>query len=395
MDRFRILCKNTLLSKIVLVFSPNSCYNLLRRYDNMKTRRKQTIFALLFLTISLLCGCTADLTPTSTPEPTSAKETVSETESAFTVRFIDVGQADSALISCDGHHMLIDGGNRADSDLVYTVLKNENITHLDLVIGTHSDEDHIGGIAGALNFADADTILCPVTNHSSKAFENFKKYADMQGGGLRIPSIGESFDLGSADVDILAVNSGSGTNDTSIVTKITYGETTFLFTGDAESETEAFLLNSGEDLTVDVLKVSHHGSSSASSAEFLNAVMPDYSVISVGKGNSYGHPTEEVLERLEDIGTTILRTDLSGDIIFTSDGTSVSYTTEKRDTSSVEKISGSESMETYILNINTMKFHKPECKSAKRIHDTNKKEYSGTRNDVISMGYEACEICKP
>lgn len=361
----------------------------------MKTRRKQTIFAVFLLTIALLCGCTADLTPTSAPELTSAKQISSQADSAFTVRFIDVGQADSALISCDGHHMLIDGGNRADSDLVYTVLKNEDITHLDLVIGTHSDEDHIGGIAGALTYADADMILCPVTEHSSKAFENFKKYADMQGGGILIPSIGESFDLGSADVDILAVNSGSGTNDTSIVTKITYGETAFLFTGDAESETEAFLLNSGEDLTADVLKVSHHGSSSASSAEFLNAVMPDYSVISVGKGNSYGHPTEEVLERLEDIGTTILRTDLSGDIIFISDGTSVSYTTQKRNDSSIEKRADSAAEETYILNMNTTKFHVPACKSAKRISESNKKEYTGTREDVIAMGYDACEVCKP
>lgn len=361
----------------------------------MNKQYRQTIFALLLLTISLLCGCTADLTLPSPPEPTSAKNTVSQAESAFTVRFIDVGQADSALISCDGHHMLIDGGNRADSDLVYTVLKDQDITHLDLVIGTHSDEDHIGGIAGALNYADADTILCSVTEHDSKAFENFKKYADMQGGGIQIPSVGESFDLGSADVDILAVNSGSKSNDTSIVTKITYGETSFLFTGDAESETEDFLLNSGEDLTAAVLKVSHHGSRSASSAEFLAAVQPEYSVISVGKGNSYGHPAEEVLERLNDTGTTILRTDLSGDILFTSDGTSVSYTTEKRSDLSIQKISDSASKETYILNTNTMKFHKLSCKSVKRISDSNKKEYTGLRSDVLSMGYEACEICKP
>lgn len=378
------------------MFYLDSCYNLPRRYNNMKTQHRRTLFASLLLTIALLCGCTADLAAALPLETASASSQLpTQTDSSFTVRFIDVGQADSALISCDGYHMLIDGGNRADSDLIYTVLKNEAVSHLDFVIGTHSDEDHIGGIAGALNYADAGTILCPVTEYNSKAFENFKKYAKLQGGGIEVPSVGDSFSLGSADVDILAVNSGTKTNDTSIVTKITYGDTTFLFTGDAEDETENFLLSSGKNLRATVLKVSHHGSRGASSAEFLDAVMPEYSVISVGAGNSYGHPTDEVLERLKTTGTTILRTDLSGDIIFTSDGTSVSYTTEKRDTSSIEKASDSAVEETFTLNRNTMKFHKPTCKSVKRINEENKKEYTGTRDDVISMGYKACEICKP
>lgn len=357
----------------------------------MKLQRTHKLFSALLLTAVLLCSYLSVIVPSPTAEVSSLQTS----DSNFTVRFIDVGQADSALISCDGHHMLIDGGNRADSDLIYTVLKKEEVNHLDLIIGTHSDEDHIGGIAGALTIADADTILCSVTDYSSKAFENFKKYAEERGNGLQIPSVGDRYQLGTADVEILAVNSGSSTNDTSIVTKVTYGETAFLFTGDAENETENFLLNSGKNLHSAVLKVSHHGSNGGSSEEFLDAVMPEYSVISVGEGNSYGHPTDEVLARLSDIGTKILRTDFLGDIIFSSDGTSVSYSTAKRSASSIEKAEHSLLKEDFVLNVNSMTFHKPNCKSVGRIQEKNRKDFTGIRDDVIVMGYGACEICKP
>jgi competence protein ComEC len=225
--------------------------------------------------------------------------------------------------------MLIDGGNRNDSDKMYTILRNNGIKTLDLLVGTHPDEDHIGGLAGALNYANAITTLCSTKSHDTKVFSDFNKYAEKNGGGIQIPNPGDQYNLGSAQVTILAVNSGSEPNDSSIVIKIVYGETSFLFTGDAEAEAEQWLLNSGYDLSADVLKVGHHGSSSSTSKRFLNAVNPTYGIISTGKDNTYGHPTEETLNHLRNAGVQIYRTDLQGDVFVSSDGKTVSITTQK------------------------------------------------------------------
>ena len=221
-------------------------------------------------------------------------------ESTFSIHYIDVGQADAALVECDGHYMLIDGGNKGDSNVIYSVLKRAAVSRLDIVVGSHAHEDHIGGLPGAFNYTTADLTLCPVSEYDSDAFRDFKKYADKSGGGITIPSAGDSYQLGGATVDILGVNEGSDPNDTSIVLKITYGSTAFLFTGDAESEAERAILNRGVNLTATVLKVSHHGNDSGTSSLFLREVMPQYAIISVGKDNPYGHPKEDTLRLLAD-----------------------------------------------------------------------------------------------
>lgn len=316
----------------------------------------------------------------------------------FVIQFIDVGQADAALVECEGHYMLIDGGNKADSDIIYTVLERNQITHLDAVVGTHAHEDHIGGLAGALNFAAADVTYCPVTEYESKAFQDFKTYADLNGGGLTVPSVGDCFSLGSAEVRILGVNSGTDTNNTSIVLKISYGDTSFLFAADAEYEAEEIILDAGFDLKADVLKVGHHGSDTSTSYPFLREIMPEYAVISVGEGNSYGHPTEETLSRLRDADVQVFRTDQLGDIFCISDGTSVSFLQEDvmkaMDETKMESSSEAE-INRYVFNTNTKKFHLPTCKKTEQISEKNMEEFSGTREEVIGMGYEPCGICKP
>lgn len=257
-------------------------------------------------------------TPPVTPTPD---------ESSFAVHFIDVGQADAALVLCDGKAMLIDGGNAADSNLIYTYLKKHNITHLDYIIGTHAHEDHIGGIPGALQFATVDVVYCPATSYTTKAFKNFVSAVEKQNVSITVPTVGTTFNLGSATCTILAVNTDKkDANNSSIVMRIVYGETSFLFTGDAEREVEQTLLNKGVTLKSDVLKVGHHGSETSTSYQFLREVMPQYAVISVGSGNSYGHPTDAVLSRLRDAEVTTFRTDLQGDILCVSDGKTVTFT---------------------------------------------------------------------
>lgn len=251
-------------------------------------------------------------------------------DSSFAVHFIDVGQADCALVMCDGVYMLIDGGNAEDSDLVFSYLKKHGIDHLDYLVATHAHEDHIGGLSGAAYAATVGTALSPVTEGSTKVFKNLVKSLEQQNVSLTVPQPGDSFPLGSAQVRVLGpVKAYEEVNDTSIVLSVTYGQTDFLFTGDMEAAAEADLVESGADLSATVLKVGHHGSSSSTSYRFLREVLPDYAIISVGEGNKYGHPNEEVLSRLADAEATVYRTDLCGTIIVESDGSSVTFQTEK------------------------------------------------------------------
>lgn len=240
--------------------------------------------------------------------------------SQLQVLFMDVGQADAALLLCDGQSMLIDGGNVGDGQKIYSVLKEQHIQTLDYVVCTHAHEDHVGGLSAALSACNANNILSPVTYYNSDAFKNFAEKA----GNITIPRPGDTFSFGGATVEILACDPyAEEVNNTSIVLKLTYGQTSFLFTGDAEYPVEQTLLDGGYDPSATVLKVGHHGSSTSTSYRFLNHVMPQYAIISVGEGNTYGHPEQEVLTRLRDADVTVYRTDLDGDILCVSDGKQV------------------------------------------------------------------------
>jgi len=259
--------------------------------------------------------------------------------SSFSVHFLDVGQGDSALILCDGSAMLIDGGEADQSSKLYSFLTAKGITHLDYLVATHPHSDHIGGLSGALQVVRVDTALSPVTEHDSKQFASLTKYLSLQDVSLTVPKAGETFSLGSAEVAVLGPveQDWAVLNDASLVLKITYGETSFLFTGDMEEAAEKALLEAGADLSADVLKVAHHGSSSSTCETFLAAVSPAHAVISVGEGNAYDHPATDVLARLEAAGAALWRTDLQGDLLCTSDGKTVSFSVEKQHTPAPEK----------------------------------------------------------
>lgn len=278
----------------------------------------------IIVIILMLFGGGDDTPTTVTPLPLSEG-------SYIQVHYIDVGQADAALVICDDETMLIDGGNVADSDLIYTYLKDRKIKHLDYIVSTHPHEDHVGGLSGALQYATVGKAYSPVTVYDSKAFQNFKSALSRQNVSLTVPDPGDDFILGSALVTILACDgTASDTNNTSIVLRIDHGETSFLFTGDAEREVEQHLLDTNEPLGATVLKLGHHGSNSSTGYQFLYEVAPKYAVISVGAKNQYGHPDEETLSRLKDADVTVFRTDKQGDIVCTGDGEALTFRTIRR-----------------------------------------------------------------
>lgn len=324
----------------------------------------------------------------------------------LTVTWLDVGQGDAAVIQCGGQSMLIDGGKPEKSSYIYAWLQQHGLSYLDVIVATHVDADHIGGLSGALNYASVGTAYCPETTGTTEKFQSFVKYLAQRGKQITVPTAGETFALGGAQIQILGpLHRAEDSNDNSIVLKVSFGATSFLFTGDAERAEEQDLLNSGVNLQSTVLKVGHHGSDTSTSYPFLRAVAPQYAVISVGAGNSYGHPTEAVLSRLRDAGVTTFRTDMQGEITAVSDGQTINFSTAKNAVAIASANAGGGNADgaagagttagSYVLNTNSHKFHLPSCSSVETISPKNRKDVNESREQIISEGYAPCKRCNP
>lgn len=248
-------------------------------------------------------------------------------EGSLVVDFIDVGQGDSILIRQGSHAMLIDGGTSESKQDLLGFLESENVSSFDYIIGTHPHEDHIGSLDDVVNSYDFDTILFPKVTTTTKTFENLVLAVKGKNKKFVEPEINKEYTLGDAKFTILAPNSKEydSLNNYSIVIKLTYGKNSFIFTGDAESVSESEILKNNVDLKADVLKIGHHGSSTSTSEKFLNAVSPKYAVISVGKDNSYNHPTKTTMNRLKKLGIPVYRTDEQGTIECVSNGETISF----------------------------------------------------------------------
>ena len=349
---------------------------------------KKLISLLLALAL-LLCGCTVEivLAPEETARPAGSGE-------ELIVHFIDVGQADCALIEYDGDYLLIDGGNRDDGQKVISYLQNCGVEELEAVICTHAHEDHAGGLPAVLAVYPTAQVYAPTKTYSSKIFDDFVYYTDQQRQEITIPSPGDRIAL-SDDVTCTVlgpVKTYAETNDTSIVVKLEYGETSFLFTGDMEVEAENDMLDYWDgkiDWNVDLLKVGHHGSTTSSGYRFVYETDPEYAIISVGTDNSYGHPHDEILDRYKDAGIPMFRTDELGTILAVSDGTEITITWENQN-AAPEDVEPADGIRQYIGNKNSTKFHAPTCNSLPKEEN---RVYFDSYDAAIEAGYEPCGSC--
>lgn len=317
-----------------------------------------------------------------------------EVSGELQVYFIDVGQADCALIIQEGKSMLVDGGNVADGLDVVRFIKSKNIETLDVVVATHAHEDHIGGLATIIDNFTVNKIYCPVNDYNSTCFDEFIDAANRQC-GITLCAKGDNWDIGDAKINVVwPVNADiEETNNTSIVFTLKYGKITYLFTGDAEHDAETSIVHSGTDIKADVLKVGHHGSNTSSSYLFLRTVLPQIAVISCGKDNSYRHPHDEVLDRYLQAEATVLRTDELKTICISTDGEKLTakYGETVQDIT-VETATPGLQPTGYIGNRNSKKFHLSSCKSLPK--EENRVIFE-SREQAVNDGYAPCGSCQP
>lgn len=377
-----------------------------------------------YLLLSILCiilaGCGSQV----------MQQKDSPSSSTLEVHYMDVGQGDSILIVQGDHSMLIDAGDNSSGTKVQSYLQANNIDTLDYCVGTHPDSDHIGGLDVIIYKFNCKAVWMPACSKDTNTYRDVISAVNSKNYKITSPAPGEIYSLGDAKISILAPvkDYGEDANNNSIAMKIEYGENSFLFTGDCEEEAETDMLSSGMDVSAQVMKAGHHGSNTSNTEEFLEAVAPEYFVISCGEGNDYGHPRAEVLNRLRAMGISVFRTDEQGTIVAVSDGEEITFNTtpseswqagEPKNSGSAtssniqEDISntnaenpqtgvaatdGSNTTEngsSYVLNTNTMKIHRTNCSSVSQIQDENKQVTNQSVEELEALGYEPCKRCNP
>lgn len=342
---------------------------------------------------------------------------------SMTVHFLDVGQGLSILVQSEGQNLLYDGGPRSASSYVVSYLQEQNVSEIDYLISSHYDEDHVSGLIGCLNAFQVDNVIGADYIHDSSLYGSFMDAVAAHGLEVQHPAVGAEYTFGSGEFTILSPKEISKeSNANSVAIKLTNGENSFVFTGDADFNCEADMVNSGLDLSCDVLSVGHHGSATSTSWDFLQAAVPEFAVISCGAGNMYGHPHEETMEKLSDMGIQVYRTDEQGTIVVSSDGNSLfwnmdpcnDYTSgdgkspagesetqgfageqyddqgESNDTDSIEADSAQNSQEEMVwISATGSKYHSiPDCGNMNP-----DKAYQEPLSQAEAQGYEACKKC--
>ncbi len=344
-------------------------------------------------------------TPTATPEPTPVTGDMA-------VHFLDVGQGLSIFVQSGGENLIYDGGDRGTSSFVVSYLQQQGVETIDYLISSHYDEDHLAGLIGCLNAFDVETVIGSDYEHDSDLYQSFIDTVSAEGLEIQHPEVGTEFQFGTGKFAVLSpAEIVDDSNANSVAIKLENGQNSFIFTGDAEHNSEAAMCASGIDLDCDVLVPGHHGSATATSWDFLEATVPEYAVISCGTDNQYGHPDQDTMDKLQDMGINVFRTDKQGTIIALSNATNITWNTEpcndysSGDTSDVgtqpqvtaaptqvpepEVTEAPAQSETVWLSATGSKYHSiPDCgnmnpNSARQI----------SRSDAEAQGYEACKKC--
>jgi competence protein ComEC len=282
---------------------------------------------LLILLLVLVVGCTTQNCPVciqeDCPEATAVQQQTTDT--SLSVSFIDVGQGDAQLIHHGPYDVLIDCGKNTAGQTIIDTMQSKGITSLDFLIMTHPDSDHIGGCDDILARFNVTTVIYNGMKQDTQSFNEVMAQIDTE--QLFVPGQGQVFYLGDAQLiimsqTIISDDYNQDDNQNSIVSKLVYNKVSFLFTGDCDKQCETDLLD--KDINATVLKVAHHGSKFATSLQFLMKVTPEVAIIQVGP-NSYGHPAEETLDRLNQENIPLLRNDLRGTITIKSNGETITY----------------------------------------------------------------------
>ena len=301
----------------------------------MRRRKNISLITIIFIMIAFIYGTfsgeinkTFGLTENSSNNNIEVNnnnlEASKEVDGELSVYFLDVGQADSILIESNDEYMIIDGGNNNDGELLVQYFKSLGIDKFKYLVGTHPHEDHIGGLDDIIDSFNIGTIYLPDAITTTATFEGLLDSMEKKNLTYDVPEINSTFTLGDATLKVIYTGTDtSDLNNTSIVLKLVYGNNSFLFTGDATSETEEKIIN--QDIAVDVLKVGHHGSKYSTTNNFLDKVNPKYAIISVGENNIYNHPASSTIDKLKKRNISIYRTDIDGTILAQSDGDNISF----------------------------------------------------------------------
>lgn len=293
----------------------------------MKKKDKKILFVVLLLIIVLIAQVFYKPSQSSIEQ---VEEIVADYND-LQVYYIDVGQADCILIRHQNENMLIDAGNNADGPKLVNYFKKIGIQNFKYIIGTHPHEDHIGGLDDIINSFNVENVLLPEAYTTTKTFSDVLTAIENKNLEITVPNIGDKITFTNISIEILYVgNQEEDLNDNSIVIKLTYGNYSYLFTGDATSKCEKLMLD--KNIQANVLKVAHHGSDTSSSDQFLRKVNPEYAIISVGKDNSYGHPSDKIIKRLKKYTNNIYETKDYGTIVTISNGDNITIKYLKTDT---------------------------------------------------------------
>ena len=380
----------------------------------MKKYGRLFTFIMSIVCIISFAGCDVSVLTDNVSSSSSVKAS-----NGLNIHMIDIGQGDSILLECDESYMLIDAGENDKGGVVVDYLKKHNISKLDYALITHPHSDHYGGFKTVFESVEPDNVVMTEAMNTTRTWEKLVDYIDSKKYNVIFPKTNDTITLGSSKLTMYVPKVTDSLNNCSIVVRAEYNGMSALFTGDAEKSEEKDILNSKFDVSANVLKMGHHGSSTSTGNNFLSAVNPDIALISCGKNNDYGHPHKETVAKLNKNNIPMFRTDVYGSITVTLKNNTISLNTEnghsekitvganQKNNSSSSKSSSSKSSSSkssssktssnkktgkYVGNKNTHVFHSAGCASVGKMSDSNK-VYFKSYDEAVSQGYTPAKDC--